>query len=398
MRIRGVILRTLEMIFLTSLVTVLQTGIQPGVAGAETGLAWIHLSEDGTQFVSAESGERFVAWGFNYDHDDTGRLLEDYWVEHWPAVVEDFKEMKALGANVVRIHLQLARFMTAPDRPNEKTLRQLARLVELAEKTGLYLDITGLGCYRKKDVPGWYDAMGESERWEVQTLFWEAVAKTCAKSDAVFCYNLMNEPILPGENEKETEWLAGEFGGKHFVQRITLDLAGRAREQVASAWVRKLVAAIRRHDGRHMITVGVIPWAYTFPKAKPIFYSKRVSEGLDFVSVHLYPEKGKVDRALAALAVYDIGKPLVIEEISPLYCGIEEFGAFVDGSREMVDGYVGFYWGKTIDEYRQRKDDIAAGIMAEWLKYFCAKRPEILKFHHSDAQLLAPAEANKPHR
>jgi len=58
------------------------------VTGAETGLARIGLSADGTHFVSVKSGERFVAWGFNYDHDDSGRLLEDYWVEGWPASSE----------------------------------------------------------------------------------------------------------------------------------------------------------------------------------------------------------------------------------------------------------------------------------------------------------------------
>jgi hypothetical protein len=194
----------------------------------------------------------------------------------------------------------------------------------------------------------------------------------------------MNEPVLPGENERQSEWLVGEFGGKNFVQRITLDLAGRTREQVAKAWVDTLVAAIRRHDERHLITVGVIPWAHTFPNARPLFYSKQVAETLDFVSVHFYPQRGEVDKALTALAVYDVGKPIVIEETSPLWCGQEEFAAFVDGSRENVDGYVGFYWGVTIDEYRRRPDDIAAGIMAEWLEYFQAKGPEILKHDNEE--------------
>jgi len=203
-------------------------GVQTGVA-ADVALESIGPSKDGTHFVRAQSGAKFVAWGFNYDHDASGRLLEDYWSGEWPAVVEDFKEMKALGANVVRIHLQVARFMKAPEKPDEASLRQLARLLKLAEENGLYLDITGLGCYHKQDVPEWYDAMGEAERWDVQALFWEAVAKTCAESPAVFCYDLMNEPILPGAGKKETAWLAGAFAGKHFVQRITLDLRA-ARE------------------------------------------------------------------------------------------------------------------------------------------------------------------------
>jgi hypothetical protein len=340
-------------------------------------LELIKLSEDGTRFVCAGSEDRFIAWGFDYDHDDSGRLLEDYWYKEWSTVVEDFNETKDLGANLVRVHLQLAKFMEAPDRPNKGTLKQLGRLVELAETTGLYLDITGLSCYHKKDVPGWYDAMDEARRWRVQALFWEGVAKTCAKSNAVFCYDLMNEPILPGD-KKETEWLAGEFGGKYFVQRISLDLAGRTRKQVARMWVDKLISAIRKHDKRHMITVGVIPWAHAFPNARPLFYSKEVGENLDFVSVHFYPKKGEVNKALTALAVYDVGKPLVIEEVSPLYCGEEEFDVFVNKSRGIVDGYVGFYWGKTIDKYSRPNIDMAGSIMRNWLEYFRTKGPEIL--------------------
>ena len=354
------------------------TSTQPGTPTAEVGLELILPSKNGVRFVGAESGAGFVAWGFNYDHDDSGRLLEDYWHEEWPSVVEDFTEMKTLGANVVRIHLQTAKLVKAPGEPGEAALEQLARLVKLAEDTGLYLDITGLGCYHKEDVPEWYDAMGEAERWEVQALFWEAVAKTCAESPAVFCYDLMNEPILPGVNKQETEWLAGAFAGKYFVQRITLDLAGRTRKQVAKAWVDKLVAAIRKHDERHMITVGVIPWVHTFPKASPLFYSKEVGGNLDFASVHFYPSKGQVDKALTALAAYDVGKPLVVEEMFPLKCSREEMDVFIDASREIVDGYVSFYWGKTIDEYSQPDADLAGAIMKGWLEYFRAKGPEIL--------------------
>ncbi|MHC4694450.1 MAG: alginate lyase family protein [Planctomycetota bacterium] len=333
------------------------------------GLEFIRVSKDGTHFIRAQSGTRFIAWGFNYDHDDSGRLIEDYWHKEWPTVVEDFGEMKDLGANVVRIHLQTAKFMSTATKTNKASFAQLARLVKLAEQTGLYLDITGLGCYHKKDVPKWYDAMDEAERWNTQTIFWEAVAKTCAKSPSIFCYDLMNEPILPGEKKKETDWLAGEFAGKHFVQRITLNLAGRTRKQVAKAWVDKLVPAIRRHDNRRMITVGVIPWVHTFPKAKPLFYTNEVAENLDFASVHFYPKKGEVEKALTALSAYDIGKPLVIEEMFPLHCNMKELTAFIDASRSFTDGYIGFYWGKTIDQYNE-KSDIPSAITKSWLKYF----------------------------
>lgn len=346
-------------------------------ATAATKLEFIRVNSGSDGFVAGESGAKFVAWGVNYDHDGSGRLLEDYWQDEWATVVEDFKEIRALRANVVRIHLQVAKFMDGPAKPNKAALARLGQLVKLAERTELYLDITGLGCYHKQDVPQWYDALDEAKRWEAQEVFWEAVAKTCAPSAAVFCYDLMNEPVVSGQ-KKEAEWLADPLGDKHFVQRISLDSAGRTQKQIAKAWVDKLVAAIRKHDKRHMVTVGVIPWVLSFPTAKPLFYSEEVCENLDFASVHFYPEKDKIDEALTALAAYDIGKPLVIEEIFSLKCGLEEMDAFIDGSREFVDGYISFYWGKTIEEYSQEKDNLVAILMKIWLEYFQAKQPEIV--------------------
>ena len=340
------------------------------------GMKNVCVSADQSRFVIAGTDITFTPWGFNYDHDEQGRLLEDYLDAEWPKVEEDFREMKELGANVVRIHLQTGMFMPEPDKASRSNLSRLARLVKLAERTGLYLDLTGLGCYHKKDVPEWYDALSEADRWDVQARFWEAIAGTCAQSPAVFCYDLMNEPILAGGKKKETEWLAGEFAGKHFVQRVTLDLVGRTREQVAKAWVDKLVAAIRKHDQRHMITVGVIPWAHTWPNARPLFYSKQVSENLDLASVHFYPQKGEVEKALTALAVYDIGKPLIVEEMFPLKCGLEELGIFVDSSHSTADGWIGFYWGKTPEECR-RSGTLPDAVTAAWLEFFKNKADAI---------------------
>ena len=334
-------------------------------------LEWIRVSPDGKGFVAGESGQRFTAWGFNYDHDAASRLIEEYWIGEWDKVVGDFREMKELGANTVRVHLQVSRFLKSAKEPNAEALGQLGRLVRLAEESGLYLDITGLGCYLKKEVPAWYDALGESQRWEAQAVFWGAAAKVCAGSPAVFCYDLMNEPIVPGG--KETEWLAGEFAGMNFVQRISLDPAGRTQEQIARKWIDTLVAAIRTQDKRHLITVGEIPWALSFPGAKPLFHSKEVGPGLDFVSVHFYPKKGEVDKAFKALAVYELGKPLVIEEMFPLECGVEDLDAFIEGSRTMADGWIGFYWGKTIEEYAKEKLDIGGVMTKGWLEYFKRK-------------------------
>ena len=330
----------------------------------------IRVSDEGTHFVGDASGKRFVAWGVNYDHDSSGRLLDEYWIGEWDTVVEDFREIKELGANCVRIHLQVGKFMDAPDKPNEMVLDRLKQLVKLAEEIGIYLDVTGLACYHKGNIPVWYDELKEQDRWAVQGVFWEAVARTCKNSPAIFCYDLMNEPILPGK-EPATEWLAGELGGKYFVQRLTLDLKGRSPNQVAEAWCRKLTRAIRSHDDRHMITVGVIPWVFVFGGGNPLFYSPSVGRELDFVAVHFYPEKGEIDKAIKALNAYELGKPLVVEEMFPLKCTENELAEFVEKSRGNVDGWISFYWGTTIDTMLKKDDPtIAEVVTASWLEKF----------------------------
>jgi len=332
-------------------------------------MEWVRVADDGRSFVLAESGRPFVPWGFNYDHDGDGRLIEDYWEKEWARVEEDFREMKGLGANVVRIHLQFGKFMDAPDRPNRAALERLGRLIALAQRLGLYLDLTGLGCYHKQDVPPWYDGLSEKDRWDAQARFWEAVAGVCKDSPAVFFYDLMNEPVVPGGKNKRDDWLGPAFAGKHFVQFITLDAAGRERPDIARQWVDRLTAAIRRHDRRHLITVGLVPWSLDRPGLTSGFVPQKIAGPLDFVCVHIYPTRGKVDEALDTLRGFSVGKPVVIEETFPLRCGIEELEQFIDKSRKHAAGWIGFYWGKTPEEYR-RGETIADAITRQWLEYF----------------------------
>ncbi len=195
---------------------------------------WVVVAKDGDGFVLTPSGRSFIPWGFNYDRDYKFRLIEDYWGAEWAAVEQDFREMKELGANVVRIHLQFTKFMDMRDKPNKANLARLEKLVRLAEDLGLYIDITGLGSYRAKDVPAWYNAMSEQDRWAAQTQFWETIAKTCAHRPGVFCYNLINEPIVSGDMRPPGEWVHPfQLEGLHYMEFINLDPAGRERPEIA---------------------------------------------------------------------------------------------------------------------------------------------------------------------
>lgn len=332
-------------------------------------LQHVRVADDGMRFVFADSDKTFVPWGFNYDHDDGGLLLEDYWQNEWPRIEEDFREMRELGANVVRVHLQLSRFMLAADMANPDALRRLEQLVQLAERERLYLDLTGLGCYHKQDVPEWYDGQTEEQRWATQARFWEAVAERCAGSPAIFCYDLMNEPVVPANGNERADWLGPPFAGKHFVQFITRKTGERNRPEVARAWIEHLVTAIRRHDRTHMITVGLVPWSLDRPGLSSGFVPTQIAEPLDFLCVHLYPERDKVDEAVKTLRGFAVGKPVLIEETFPLRCGVDEFGRFLDASRAHSAGWIGFYWGKTREECRA-SNRIPDKMMLGWLNLF----------------------------
>ena len=58
----------------------------------------------------------------------------------------------------------------------------------------------------------------------------------------------------------------------------------------------------------------------------------------------------------------------------PLKSSIEETAAFIDGSREYTDGWISFYWGKTIEENEQQ-GDLKGAIVSKWLRYFRSNSP-----------------------
>ena len=327
----------------------------------------VQLTGDGKGFQLSPSGRPFTPWGFNYDNNGKTLILEVKTDPDWAAVREDFREMKDLGANVVRLHLQFARFMKGPEEPDERGLTDLDRLLTLAEREGLHLDLTGLGSYRKPDVLRWYDEAPEKDRWAMQARFWEAVSARAARSPAVFCYNLMNEPVSPGGKDKE--WLAQPLGDYHFTERISKDRANRSRLEISRGWMRTLTAAIRRHDPRRLVTVGTF-FIFDTPTSLTLGEDVReIAREVDFFSIHMYPKEGKVPEALGLLKSVQVGKPVVIEETFPLGCSPASHRKFLEGSREHASGWIGFYWGKTIEECR-RSNEIRDALVREWLEFF----------------------------
>jgi hypothetical protein len=342
--------------------------------------SWIVVNEAGEGFALSSTDAPFIPWGFNYSRDERFRLLEDYWngggSDGWAKVEHDFREMRRLGANVVRINLQFAKFIDARGSANRTNLARLEQLIALAEDVGVYLDVTGLGTFRIADVPPWYLNLTEKERWAAQTLFWEAVAQVGANRPGVFAYNLMNEPLVSIERRPAGEWThPAEMEGLHYLEYINLDPAGRRAPDIARAWLRQMTQAIRRHDQRHLVTAGLIWIDNAKPENLAGFPPADIVPDVDFLAVHVYPASGKVDVALDSLARYRKGKPVFVEETFPLNCTPAEYADFLRRSRGIAGGWLAHFWSLTPADLQGDTDVASTTLMIESLKVFQQLNP-----------------------
>ncbi len=122
------------------------------------------------------------------------------------------------------------------------------------------------------------------------------------------------------------------------------------------------------------MTVGLVDWSLDRPGLTSGFVPTKIADDLDFLCVHLYPQKGKLAEELKTLAGFSVGKPVVIEETFPLHAPLPDFSKFIDASAQTSAGWIGFYWGKSLDECRKSKE-LGDALMRVWLEWFVEKGP-----------------------
>jgi hypothetical protein len=288
--------------------------------GPPEGLERVARSADGSGFVGAVSGKPFAFWA-------TGMFLR--FSMDWNEIVENVRELRRMGFNSVRVLIQTEEILVAPASPgalptgNAFALARLADLFALAEQTGLYMDLTGLGIEDEADTATWFNVLDEAGRWQAQSTFWRLVAGVVRNSPALGFYDLMNEPAIPLVDEPL--WCAGAFGGFCFAQNLTRTPAGRSQATIAQQWTTIMRNAIRQDAGdtSHLISIGTI------------FCDRGGLEGLlpadliDFQIVHLYPRDDNPNTPMVNELEEDIqsvkdckerrpDRPLVVEETAVL--------------------------------------------------------------------------------
>ncbi len=294
------------------------------------------VHRQGNDLIAA--GERFRVWGFNYGLRDRYPILRYFdrpTERRLHRVVADMRGARLLGANTLRVYLEIKAFMKGPSQPTRRALAALAALLDKAEQLHMYLDLSGNLVWRAP--PAWYDALPEQARWAVQARFWRAVARTAQGSPAVLVYELTSEPVI----HDSEDWYGGALDGYTFIQRIVRETSGRDPSELARRWIRLLTGSIRAHDRRHLIGLGLLPFGGPFGPAN-------VADLLDVLLVHEYPEDGTENEAISLVRDFAAqGKPVVLGETAPLLGTPGTWRSFLTGSRRFLDGYLFFYDGRT---------------------------------------------------
>ncbi len=278
------------------------------------------------------------AWGLNWgmgDHEPVVAYFDDPTSANLAVLRTELRTARRMGANSMRIYLQLSQVMATPTRPRERTLDALRRLLGLAQTDRIYLDITGDLVWRPDLVPRWYDEMPWRARWDVQARFWTAVAHAASSSPAVLCYELSSEPIVastPG-------YYYGAIGRWWFVQSIAT-AAGREADELARSWTRLMAGAVRTQDDRP-VSIGLLP-QITGP-----FSPANVADLLDMVIVHEYPTTGHLPDALSVIRCFaQARKPVLLGETFMLNDDAATEQAFLTLAAPYITGAFEFFDGR----------------------------------------------------
>jgi endo-1,4-beta-mannosidase len=320
---------------------------------------FIKVHEDGWNFVNAETGEIFVPYGANYFDPETGWAPKLWRMFDKNRVLEHFQKMADVGVNVARIFMTTASFQPQADVISNDGLEKLDTMIEIAEKYGIRLILTGPDHwegspdYWKPDKYAGIPALSALE------YFWHEVADRYKDETTIFAWDLLNEPEIAWKSEAMSQkwhlWLLNKYkdtsslknSWRSFRENETIETAeipedqinaGNQRlydyqlfrEHIACEWTRRQVDAISAVDKNHPVTVGLIQWSFPLFKAgnQPGRYAAfnplKLAPMLDFVCVHFYPilgDPGEPELALkntqylqAVVNYCYTGKPVILEE------------------------------------------------------------------------------------
>ena len=347
----------------------------------------ILVAKDNRTFVT-ESRKPFVPFGVNYYRPGTG-WAPQIWKQFDPeATRKDFARMKELGVNCVRVFLTFHSFYTDPGVLRQEGLEKFDQLLTMAEEAGIYVHPTGPEHW--EGPPNWRPvAIAHEGTLKAAEEFWRLFATRYRGRNAIFAYDLKNEPDVGWKIDiikpQWNAWLEKKYGSADKLAaawkatnhlefgKIEIPPAKNAlrdpelldfqsfREDIADEWTRRQAEAIKSGDPKALVTVGCLQTSVPSRFWGGIedytgYRPSRQAKFLDFLEIHFYPSEGggyeyRTEQGeLANLSylegivreVAKAGKPVVLAEFG-WYGGAEkpkfDKGAHPQASEEQQAAY-----------------------------------------------------------
>jgi len=133
--------------------------------------------------------------GFSTDQGSGGSHSVTNGVVGLPSIEYDFAVLKANGSNIIRICLQLDKFMSDLNTVRTDQLNNLKNFLDLAAKYDIYVVVNGANTWVSANQPDFLTWASQEERWSAMATFWQAVATKVKSHPAVAWYSLINEPV-----------------------------------------------------------------------------------------------------------------------------------------------------------------------------------------------------------
>ncbi len=316
------------------------------------GIENLRINDAGTGFVGTATGSDFRVWGGDLDSLGATHIAE---------MVDNFRDVRRMGANVIRLLIDTEDVVVQPTCTgcpvgvDQAAVDNIGDVATAAEEVGLYLDITGVGIAFHHHNRSWFDELGaspadEALRWEVQETFWEALSTELRDKTSIAWYDLTNEPTLPAGPDPvwcfDTDLAANEPCWVQNLVRTMTDPADPARQrtgvEVGTAWMTRMRDAIKVGGGDtvHPVSIGQLSFC-----AGGLVQASRAT--LDFDMVHRYPTDATVAADITITNnCKQPGRPLVVEETF-FTASFENLERFFDSTQGRTAGYLGHYIGGT---------------------------------------------------
>ncbi|MBN2011568.1 amidohydrolase family protein [candidate division KSB1 bacterium] len=348
---------------------------------------FIKVADDGWHFETSVSQQPFLPFGVNYF--DPGTYHAEPYVAYdiigafdSTDVDRQLREIRNLGANIVRIFLTVKSFEPDLFVSNETSFQKLDKLIRIAKQHHLRIIF---------DLINDWEGTAPWESWELYAdettlqgyeFYLKSLGTRYSNEPAIFAWSLKNEPYVRGPDSgiMGDLWISYahfQYGAEVNLQAAWSDYPRTGetwetiqqpdfvseyvplnnpgdqrmfdyqvfREDIAYNWVRRMSSALRRNDPNHMVTIGLdqhsvpIKNAVT-EKTYTAFNPIKIAPLLDYISIHAYNwwDPTTVNPFIKAIARYSyIGKPVLVEEFN-----LRETGATI---LPLMDSSVGWlHW------------------------------------------------------